>query len=69
MHAFKHSKQYPLIYAFLPNKQRWTYERAMNLVKQKADILQLTLNPQTVVSDFKLATKQAMQLTFPDAQF
>ena len=51
MHAFKHGKQYPLIYAFLPNKQRCTYERAMNLVRQKADVLQLTLNPQTVVGD------------------
>ena len=69
MHAFKHGKQYPLIYAFLPNKQRCTYERAMNLVRQKVDVLQLTLNPQTVVSDFKLAIKQAIQLTFPDAQF
>ena len=69
MHAFKHGKQYPLIYAFLPNKQICTYERAMNLVRQKADVLQLTLNPQTVVSDFELAIKQVIQLTFPDAQF
>ena len=68
MHAFKHGKQYPLIYAFLPNKQRYTYERAMNLVRQKADVLQLTLNPQTV-SDFEQPIKQAIQLTFPDAQF
>ena len=41
----------------------------MNLVRQKADVLQLTLNPQTVVSDFELAIKQAIQLTFPDPQF
>ena len=32
-HAFKHGKQFPLVYAFLPNKQRQTYERAMNTVK------------------------------------
>ena len=40
----------------------------MNLVRQKADVLYLTLNPQTVVSDLELAIKQAIQLTFPDAQ-
>ena len=49
MHAFKHGKQYPLTYVFLPNKQRCTYERA--------------------ISDFQVAIKQAIQLTFPNAQF
>ena len=55
MHAFKYGKQHPLINAFFPSKHRSAYERVMNLIRQKTDPLQLTLNPQTVVSGFKLA--------------
>ena len=38
----------------------------MNIVKRNADDMQLTLNPQTIVSDFELAIKQAALLAFPN---
>lgn len=54
------------IYAFfLINKE--VHKRGLtNLIRQKADALQLTLSPQTVVSDFKLPIKQLMLLMFSD---
>lgn len=57
------------IYAFfLINKE--VHKRGLtNLIRQKADALQLTLSPQTVFSDFKLPIKQAMLLMFLDTQF
>ena len=55
MHVFKYGKQHPVINAFFPNKHRNAYERVMNLIRQMADALQLTLNPLTAGSDFKLA--------------
>ncbi len=36
LHAFKNGRQFPLVYARLPNKTRATYEIVLELVKQKA---------------------------------
>ena len=33
----------------------------INLTRQETDPLKLTLNPQTAVTDFKLARKQSVQ--------
>ena len=65
-HIFKHGKQFPVVYAFLPAKSRATYERMFTLIQDKADSTQLNL---TVVADFELAIKQAIQLDFPTASF
>ena len=39
--------------------------RVFELVKQKADSLQVSLEPQIVLSDFELTIKQAVELSFP----
>ena len=38
-HAFRHGKQFPLVYCLLPNKRRETYIRSFEIVKQKAEQL------------------------------
>ena len=43
--------------------------RVLELVKQKADSLQVSLEPQIVLSDFELAIKQAVELSFPTTDF
>ena len=68
-HIFKHGKQFPVVYAFLPAKSRATYERMFTLIQDKADSMQLNFSPETMVADFELAIKQAIQLTFPTASF
>ncbi len=69
IHAFKNGKQFPLVYALLPNKSRATYARAFELVKQKAQSLQVSLQPRITLSDFELAIKQAVELSFPTTEF
>ena len=68
-HAFRHGKQFPLVYCLLPNKRCETYIRSFEIVKQKAEHLELNLNPDVVLSDFELAISQAAQLVFPRSEF
>ena len=51
IHAFKHGKQHPLVYAFLLNKSRDTYQRMFNPIQEKALDLQLQLESETVEAD------------------
>ena len=67
--AFKNGRQFPLVYALLPNKSRATYVRAFELVKQKAHSLYVSHEPQIILSDFELAIKQAVELSFPTTDF
>ena len=69
IHAFKNGRQFPLVYALLPNKSQATYVRAFELVKQKAHSLHVSLEPQIILSDFELAIKQAVELSFPTTDF
>ena len=69
IHAFKNGRQFPLVNALLPNKSQATYVRVLELEKQKADSLQVSLEPQIVLSDFELAIKQAVELSFPTTDF
>ena len=64
--AFKNGRQFPLVCALLPNKSRATY---VELVKQKAHSLHVCLEPQIILSDFELAIKQAVELSFPTTDF
>ena len=65
IHAFKNGRQFPLVYALLPNKSRATYVKAFDLVKQKAH----SFEPQITLSDVELAIKQAVELSFPTTDF
>ena len=55
-----------MMYAFLPNKQRQSYNRAFSLLKDAAMTNGLDLDPATVLCDFKLAIIQALALNFPN---
>ena len=69
IHAMKFGKMFPLIFAFLPNKTTQTYQRLFDLIKEKAENLQLQLQPTTILSDFELAIRQAVHLSFPLTNF
>ena len=68
-HGFKNGKQFPLVYALLPDKSRQTYSRLLELVKRKTVSLELNLSPSKFLGDFELAIKQAVDLCFPLADF
>ena len=67
IHIVKHNQSFPLVYALLPNKQRQTYSHVFLLLKDAALSLGITLNPDTLMSDFELALIQATVLNFPNA--
>ena len=69
LHGFKNGKQFPLVYALLPDKTRQTYSRLFELVKQKVVSFGLSLDPSKFLGDFELAIKQSVDLTFPLAEF
>ena len=69
IHAFKNGKQFPLVYSLLPNKSRDTYVRLFDVVKQKAISLHENFEPDIILSDFELAIKQAVELSFPVTEF
>ena len=69
IHAFKNGKQFPLIYALLPDKTQAMYIRAFELVKQRATSLHISVDPEIVLADFELAIKQAVELCFPTTDF
>ena len=69
LHGFKNGKQFPLVYALLPDKSRQTYSRLLELVKRKTVSLELNLSPSKFLGDFELAIKQAVDLCFPLADF
>lgn len=52
IHMMKHGQTFPMVYAFLPNKQRQTYNRAFMLLKDAALNHGLTLDPATLTSGF-----------------
>ena len=56
-----------MVYALLPNKQRQTYSRTLMLLKDAMMTLGLNFSPTAVMSDFELATIQAVSLNFQQA--
>ena len=68
LHAFKHGKQFPFAYCLLPGKSRAIYQRAFEIVKRKAEELELDLEPDEVLTDFELAAIQGIKLAFPTTQ-
>lgn len=60
----KHGGVHPTIYALLPNKQRATYVKMFELLKET----ELNLKPSSIVCDFEQAAHSAMKEAFPDVQ-
>ena len=60
----KHGEVHPAVYAFLPNKQRTTYLKMFELLKE----MEPNLKPSLIVCDFEQAAHSAMNETFPDVQ-
>ena len=69
LHGFKNEKQFPLVYALLPDNTHQTYSRLLELIKQKTVSLGFNLAPSRFLGDFELAIKQAVDLRFPLADF
>ncbi|XP_071105156.1 uncharacterized protein [Haliotis cracherodii] len=53
---------FPLVYALLPDNKQTTYQRLFHILKQKASLWNLQLQPLT---DFKTAAQNAARLEFP----
>lgn len=62
MHVHVQGSVIPCIYALLPNKTEETYRRFWAGIEQH-----LHLQPHSVMSDFELASVNAMRNAFPDA--
>ena len=64
VHAFIKGKQFPFVYCLLPGKSRAIYQRTLEIIERKAEELGLELHPDEVLTDFELATIQAIELGF-----
>ena len=62
IHAFCGLQSIPSVYGLLPNKRQVTYMSFLQKLKE-ADA---TLNPDTVTTDYEVATINALQEVFPD---
>ena len=62
IHALCGSQSIPCIYGLLPNKRQVMYMSFLQKLKE-ADA---TLNPDTVTTDYEVATINALQDVFPD---
>ena len=62
IHAFCGSQYIPCVYGPLPNKRQVTYMSFLQKLKE-ADA---TLNPDTLTTDYEVATINALQKVFPD---
>lgn len=64
IHALVQDSVVPCIFALLPDKSHETYVRLWRGIIDNVD---QTLDPQSVLSDFELASVQAIRDTFPNA--
>ena len=62
IHGLMHGHVVPCVFALLPNKRQDTYERLFQALRE----LQDGLSPRSVMIDFELATRNALQQAFPD---
>jgi len=61
LHVLVQGVTIPAVYALLPNKSKETYSRFWQLLKES----NVDLEPQSILSDFELASFQAVRDTFP----
>ena len=54
----------PIIYALLPNKQRATYLKLSEMLKECVP----TINPKSIICDFEVAAFSALQEIFPQVE-
>ncbi|XP_046376315.1 uncharacterized protein LOC124149027 [Haliotis rufescens] len=55
----------PLVFALLPDKKQSTYLRLFTILKQKANQMNLQLQPNFVFTDFETAAQNAAKIEFP----
>ena len=68
LHARKDDQTYPLVYAFLPDRQTTTYVRLFeNLKTHVHRIFNRVLDPVCVQTDFEMAAIRAVEQSFPNA--
>ena len=53
LHVFEFGKLLPLVYCLLASKDRASYVTVFSVLKTKAQEIQLTFAPQTIISDFE----------------
>ncbi|XP_071089379.1 uncharacterized protein [Haliotis cracherodii] len=64
IHAFVHGKMFPLVYALLPAKKQTTYIRLFQIIKEKAQLLNMRLQPKAIFMDFEVAAQNAARISF-----
>ena len=62
IHALVDGISIPCVYALLPNKMQATYIR---MLRELCNIQGINLQPQTVLIDFEVAEKNALEAVFP----
>jgi hypothetical protein len=55
----------PLVYALLPNKEKFTYRRLFEVVRHELGARGLVWNPERILIDHELAALQALRVIFP----
>jgi hypothetical protein len=63
IHAVKYHNVIPTVFVLMPNRTEATYRRMLNALKN----LNRNLNPQTILTDFELASIKAFRRAFPNS--
>lgn len=67
LHAFQHDKLLPLVYCLLASKQRTAYAEVFQVLKTKAQQLNMVFAPETIMSDFETGMIAAVRDELPNA--
>ena len=66
IHATYRGHVVPVVYALLPDKLRETYHSMFDVLKRKMAELDLTFNPQIIISDFEASLIPTLRHHFPN---
>lgn len=65
IHARIKDKTFPCVYALMTNMTTETYKKLLSSVKDAASGIGLTLQPESIMSDFEKAAQAAFKFHFP----
>ena len=68
IHGEIHGHSFPLLYGFLHDKSRATYERFFRNVKSLFNISNLTIRWEPLIIDYEVAAHQAFREVFPNVE-
>lgn len=67
IHAFSKGKYVPVAFCLLKDKQKCTYVKLFELLKDKCKMLGIIFNPKSIVIDFEQAIHSSVTDVFPEA--